>query len=170
MIDSIDFEGNTVKLGKLTVLVGPNDAGKTTLLHAIRSLHKDKICAERVLTPGALGVTGIVDHALKYGNDPCVILIDNMSDGSHMIQQVSDMKYLQNALATSPNMQAVVVTNSPFQLETVAVEDVRVMARRGNVTKVKSLAEHPELDRWRAGMDTSELWANLGEDWVFECD
>lgn len=169
MIDSIDFEGNNVKLGKLTVLVGPNGAGKTRLLRAICSKHEPfgRVIAGRVLYAED-GHSVIDNWRLSNPEAHGMLLIDAISDCLHMTNQVITMRKLQAILMANQNMQAVVVTNSPFQLETVAIEDVRVVARRGNVVKIKSLAEHPELDRWRAGMDTGELWANLGEDWVFE--
>lgn len=33
-------------------------------------------------------------------------------------------------------------------------------------THAKPLSAHPELDKWRFGAQTGELWAALGEAWV----
>jgi len=128
MIQEIEWRGNVVKFNQLTVLVGPNDCGKTDLLQTIRNSYKPIICAERVLTIGMLGIEGIIDFARKY-EDGCVILIDGMSNDRHISTQVRDMLMLQDFLRSNSKHQAVVVTYSPFQLETVRPEDVRVMAR-----------------------------------------
>lgn len=169
MIKEIEWRGNVVKFNQLTILVGPNDCGKTDLLQAIRNSYKPVVCAERVLTIGLLGIEGIIDYARKYENG-CVLLIDRMSNDRHISAQVRDMLMLQGFLKADSKYQAIVVTYSPFQLETVSPEDVRVMARglvKGrDITRVKPLLDHPEIEKYRASFRTDELWANLGESWV----
>jgi len=169
MIKEIEWRGNVVKLNQLTVLVGPNDCGKTDLLQTIRNSYKPIICAEQVLTIGLLGIEGTIDYARKY-EDGCALLIDRMSNDRHISAQVRDMLMLQDFLKSNSKHQAIVVTYSPFQLETVRPEDVRVIARglvkNRDTTRVKPLLDHPEIEKYRVGFRTDELWANLGEGWV----
>lgn len=143
MLKSVEFNGQFIRLGRLTVIVGQNGVGKSALLQAIK-------------------------HGQKENTGGLFKLIDNFSDGLHMSAQAIKMKELQAWLNDNPTAQAAVVTYSPFQLETVDKDDVIVIAKRGDTVKVKRLSEHPKLDKWRSSFGTDELWANLGEDWVFD--
>jgi predicted ATPase len=98
---------------------------------------------------------------------PEVILIDDIDHGLHLTAQLQMMKAIRSAMATRPNLQVLCTTHSPYFLHEVAIDEVRVMAldAQGH-TIVRSLSEHPDLERWRTAMTAGELWANWGEDWV----
>jgi hypothetical protein len=54
-------------------------------------------------------------------------------------------------------------------LDLFKVDEVRVMALApSRQTRVRPLSEHPDLEKWKFGTQTGELWASLGEDWVLE--
>jgi energy-coupling factor transporter ATP-binding protein EcfA2 len=98
---------------------------------------------------------------------PSLVLIDDLDRALHLGAQVRLVRILRGLLEKRPELQIICTSHSPFLLQEVKPEEVVVVAPDAEGwTHARSLDQHPEFDRWRAALDTGELWANLGEDWV----
>lgn len=96
-----------------------------------------------------------------------IVLIDDVDKGLHLGAQYRILKAIRRILERRPGLQVVMTTHSPYLLQEVEASEVRVMGLDAEgCTKIKRLDEHPQYARWRNGMGTGEIWANLGEDWV----
>ena len=96
-----------------------------------------------------------------------VILMDDLDHGLHLGGQVRLVKAIRDVIHTVPGVQVICTSHSPYLLQEVPAEAVRVMALdpEGRA-HLRPLVEHPEYAKWAQVMNTGELWANLGEEWV----
>lgn len=97
---------------------------------------------------------------------PNLVLIDDIDHGLHLSAQYTLIKAIRGVMEARPELQILCTSHAPVLLDSFDVKEVRVMALdKDGATRVKPLAELPNLERWTS-MGTGELWANFGEDWV----
>lgn len=101
---------------------------------------------------------------------PSIILIEEPENGIHPRALKSVMTHLTSLTQRSPGTQVLVVTHSPYLLDFVPPECVRVTGRKANgETVVRSLLELPGVkERIEGGFSVGELWFNVGEDKLLE--
>ncbi len=98
---------------------------------------------------------------------PSLILMDDVDHGLHLDGQLALIRAMQEVMKIRPEMQVVCTTHSPYLLRDILPTQVRVLALdAAGRTRVRSLAEHPEISQWDSAFSAGELWANLGEEWV----
>ena len=121
-----------------------------------------------LLSEGTLIALGLLT-AINHPRRPNLLLLDDLDRGLHLNAQVRVVRVIQRLQELNPQLQVVATTHSPFQLEGLQPEQIRVHAVRPDGTAAAArLADHPEIERWSKTFRTDELWANLGEDWVLE--
>ena len=77
------------------------------------------------------------------------------------------MEQLRQLLASFPDLQIVATSHSPYLIDHLAPEEVRLMITdEGGSVVCARLSDHPELDRWQAFMRAGEIWSMVGEEWV----
>ena len=108
--------------------------------------------------------------AATHNSDlPRLLLMDDLDHGLHLSAQIAMVEAIRRVMQTRTDLQVICTSHSPVLLDSFQVAEVRVVALDAQgYTRVRSLADHPPLDPWRASMSTGELWANLGEGWVVD--
>jgi predicted ATPase len=98
---------------------------------------------------------------------PSLILLDDIDHGLHIEAQAKLVNVLRALLERHSDLQIVCTTHSPYLLDRFEPSEVRVLALdEARNTHVRKLTEHPELEKWKFGTQTGELWAALGDAWV----
>jgi predicted ATPase len=103
--------------------------------------------------------------ALCSPNRPRLLLLDDIDQSLHPQAQMELMRELKRLLENFPEVQLVATTHSPYILDELAPEDVRVFALRpdGSVA-CRSLSEHPQAEKMRGALTTGQLWS-LDPEW-----
>lgn len=93
-------------------------------------------------------------------NRPKVILLDDIDRSLHPQAQMELMRELKRLVKEFTGVQIVATTHSPYILDELEPEDVRVFARRkdGSVA-CKSLSEHPQAATMRGSLTSGQLWS-----------
>ena len=117
-----------------------------------------------LLSEGTLFAFGI--HAvLHQRRPPRLLLMDDIDRGLHpKAQRVLIQQLVQVASEGGP--QVVISTHSPYILDELPPEAVRVVRSDEGGTRVRSLVEHPEWEEWKSSMTAGEFWTYVGEDWL----
>lgn len=100
---------------------------------------------------------------------PSLVLMDDIDHGLHLTAQYELIKAIRAVMAVRPELQIICTTHSPILLDSFEPKEVRVMAldKEGH-TRVRPLTALPDFEKHRRGLQTGELWASSGEDWVAE--
>ncbi len=106
--------------------------------------------------------------AALHGPDmPSLILIDDIDHGLHLTAQYQIIKAIRAVMERRPELQVVATSHSPYLLDEVRPEEVRVMRLdAAGHSQARPLTAHPAYARWRGSLRAGELWASVGEDWV----
>ncbi|HRI72382.1 MAG TPA: AAA family ATPase, partial [Polyangium sp.] len=97
MIDSIriqDFKGHrdtALKLGRLTVLVGPNGSGKTSVLEALELQRKLATSTTHLVFRG----NRVFDDIGRYGTDEIILSSEGRWDGNSFALRLAVKKSLE---------------------------------------------------------------------------
>lgn len=118
-----------------------------------------------LLSEGTLFAFGI--HAvLQQPRPPRILLMDDIDRGLHPKAQRALIQQLQK-ISTSGGPQIVLSTHSPYVLDELPAESVRVVrSDRSGGTHVRALVLHPEWQEWESSMTSGEFWTYVGEDWL----
>jgi energy-coupling factor transporter ATP-binding protein EcfA2 len=105
--------------------------------------------------------------AVMASDRPNLVLLDNLENGLHPKAQRKLVELLDLLLLVNPQMQIVATTHSPYLLDAVSPEQVRVttVQKDGSVA-CRRLTQHPEFDKWKEEMTPGEFWSLIGEKWV----
>lgn len=108
---------------------------------------------------------------ILYGPDrPDFLLLDDFDHALHPRAQLELVKMLKELLVLPDfaDLQIAGTTHSPYVLDKLSVEDVRVFALREDGTvAMKSLAEHPSALSSRGMIGAGQLWSmDAEQDWV----
>jgi AAA15 family ATPase/GTPase len=98
-----------------------------------------------------------------------IVLIDDIERGLHPKATFDLLSALRGVLAENPGLQIVATTHSPYVLDHLQFNEVRVatlVPERG--TLVARLDQHPDFEKWREVMSPGEFWSHVGETWVAE--
>lgn len=115
---------------------------------------------------GTVVALGLIT-ALLGPNRPNVVLLDDIEQGLHPLAQEKLVMFLRKILECDPNLQIIATTHSPFVLDCLRPEEVRVAYQREDgVTACASLQDNPDFENWKAEMKPGEMWSMFGESWV----
>lgn len=120
------------------------------------------------ISDGTLLALGLLT-VLYTSKRPQLILLDDLEHGLHPKAQREIIPLMRDLLKTTPGLQIVGTTHSPYLVDVLAPEEVRLttLTDEGAVL-CRPLDEHPQFERWKEEMSPGEFWSAVGEQWVAE--
>lgn len=119
------------------------------------------------ISEGTLLALGMLT-VLHADDAPSLVLFDDIDRGLHPTAQRAVFACLRQILDARPDLQIVCTTHSPYALDCVRPEEVRVLKLdRAGHTHVRKLTDHPEWPQWKDHLAPGEFWSAYGEDWVY---
>ena len=95
-------------------------------------------------------------------NDP-----PHSDQGLHPKAQKTLIETLRGLLTKNPGLQIVATSHSPYLLDHVRPEEVRLTSIDESGSSVwAALDEHPDWDSWKDQMTPGEFWSTFGDEWV----
>ncbi len=145
---------------------------KTPSMHQAAALLFDTIGADSVpahqVSEGTLLVLGLLT-ALHTSGRPNLVLLDDLDKGLHPKAQKELITLLRGLLETNPDLQIVAATHSPYMLDCMGVNEVRMtFLNDDGATMCAALTSHPKFPKWKDEMTPGEMWSLFGEKWVAE--
>lgn len=146
----------------------------------ITRFRREQVVAERILfdtqgaadipanlaSEGTLLVLGLLT-VLLGPNQPRLILLDDLDHGLHPKAQRDLVGLLRTFLAEKPDTQFVVTTHSPYLLDELEPEEIRLTTLNDDGSAAcAALVDHPDFDRWKDEMTPGEMWSLFGEKWA----
>ncbi|VTT99247.1 atpase : Uncharacterized protein OS=Sorangium cellulosum So0157-2 GN=SCE1572_17170 PE=4 SV=1: AAA_21 [Gemmataceae bacterium] len=115
---------------------------------------------------GTLLLAGLL--SVIYGpTSPNVILLDDLDYALHPKGQMELIDILHDVLVAFPQLQIIATSHSPYILDKLSPNEVRVMALNDDGSAVCArLEDHPKYPMWKDSMSPGEFWTHAGEDWV----
>lgn len=126
-----------------------------------------RVPAEQV-SEGTLLTLGLLTAVMAY-EGRWLFLLDDIDRGLHPSAQRELIGILRALLAQNPDYQVIATTHSPYLLDLLKPEEVRIVtAAEDGSTLCGTLMEHPEFARWKDLMLPGEMWSTVGEEWLRE--
>ncbi|HTU18022.1 MAG TPA: AAA family ATPase [Gemmataceae bacterium] len=127
----------------------------------------DSLPANQV-SEGTLLVLGLL-AALHASDRPNLVLLDDLDRGLHPKAQKELIALLRGLLETIPDLQIIATTHSPYMLDCMGTDEVRMtFLRDDGATVCASLTSHPKYPKWKDEMTPGEMWSLFGEKWLVE--
>ncbi len=117
---------------------------------------------------GTLMLLGLLTVLLGPAQ-PSILLMDDIEHGLHPLAQRALLDVLNTVMQTFPDLQIIATAHSPYLLDQLQPEQIRLMTLGPDGHSVCGrLEDNPEFDRWKAEMAPGELWSLFGEHWLVE--
>lgn len=118
------------------------------------------------VSSGTLFALGLLTVAL--GPDSAnVILLDDLDHGLHPKAQMELANVFRNLIEQNQNLQIIATSHSPYILDKLQPNEVRVMVLKDDGSAACGrLEDHPKYPVWKDSMSPGEFWSHAGEDWV----
>ncbi|HBI47074.1 MAG TPA: hypothetical protein DDY78_30105 [Planctomycetales bacterium] len=147
---------------------------KTVGMHQPASLLFDTVGADSLpanqVSEGTLLVLGLL-AALHASGRPSLVLLDDLDRGLHPKAQKELIILLRGLLETNPDLQIIATTHSPYMLDCMGTNEVRLtFLRDDGATVCASLTSHPKYPKWKDEMTPGEMWSLFGEKWLVETE
>jgi predicted ATPase len=146
------------------IIVQPSDAGGSLRfdMKAIKSVPGSAV------GEGTLYILAMLTMIMS-SPDSRLFLVDELDRGLHPRAAGRLVELLKSLLAARPDIQIVATTHSPYLVDRLAPEEVRLMALgEDGGARCSALSDHPEFEKWKDVMYPGELWSAFGERWVTE--
>jgi predicted ATPase len=115
---------------------------------------------------GTLIILGILTTIISH-KGAHLVLIDDLERAIHPRAIADLIAQLRHLLDSSPDLQIVATSHSPYLIDHLDPKEVRLMiADDTGAVKVARLSDHPDFERWREFMRPGEIWSMVGEEWV----
>jgi hypothetical protein len=115
---------------------------------------------------GTLFVLGLLCVILGP-ESPQLILLDDFDHRLHPKAQMQLVELMWKLLEQFPNLQIIATAHSPYILDKLKPNEVRVMALTDDGSAAcRRLEDHPKYPMGKASMSPGEFWSHAGEDWV----
>jgi len=123
-----------------------------------------------MVSEGTLLVLGLLT-AIMGPERPQLVLLDDIDRALHPKAQGDLVALLRKLLDQNPDMQIVATSHSPYLLDHLRPEEVRLTTLRddGSVACGR-LDAHPEFEKWKETMTPGEFWSLVGERWLVEAE
>ncbi len=119
-----------------------------------------------MVSEGTLLMAGLLTTILSE-TGPRVVLLDDIDRGLHPKSQMELIGVLRKLLDQFPDLQIIATSHSPYILDKLQPNEVRVMALRDDGSAACArLEDHPKYPMWKDSMSPGEFWSHGGEDWV----
>lgn len=145
----------------------PSDRHKPPAL-LFDTLGADSLSANQI-SEGTLLVLGLL-AALYATGRPSLVLLDDLDRGLHPKAQKELISLLRRLLATNSDLQIIGSTHSPYLLDFMGINEVRVtfLCDDDGATVCAPLSSHPKFEKWKNEMTPGEMWSLFGEKWLAE--
>ncbi|MBI1831902.1 MAG: AAA family ATPase [Planctomycetes bacterium] len=120
------------------------------------------------VSEGTLMLAGLL--AVLFGpSRPDILLLDDIEHGLHPLAQKTLLEVLAKIMARFPNLQILATAHSPYLLDCLQPEQVRILTLDSEGYSVcGKLTDHPQFEKWKDEMAPGELWSLFGENWIAE--
>jgi predicted ATPase len=106
---------------------------------------------------------------LRSPSRPRLLLIDDLERGLHPGALGPFVAQIRRILELDPDLQIVATTHSPYLLDYMKFEEVRLTTtQKDGSVLCAGLNEHPEFEKWKESMLPGEFWSMVAEDWIRE--
>jgi hypothetical protein len=79
------------------------------------------------------------------------------------------VEVIQHILQENPDLQVLATAHSPYLLNYLSPEQVRIMAvGPDGYARCGRLTDHPKFATWKEEMAPGEMWSLFGEKWLAE--
>lgn len=159
-----EYERIVYKTKKADPILGqPQDLGQV-LRFQIKS--GPEVPAEDVSDGALLSLAYLA--VCNHPYPPKVLLIEEPENGIHP-RGLEDVVHNLKHLAAERGVQVILTTHSPYLVDLVEPEDVRVFAKLddGAVQAVR-MSDLPEFEKIKNELLTGEIWASSDEKWIVE--
>lgn len=113
----------------------------------------------------ALGLLAVLHSSAR----PRIILLDDIEKGLHPKAQKELVGMLREILMRQKDLQIVATSHSPYFLDFLKFEEVRVMTIGDDGFSVCGrLEDHPKFEKWKDELAPGEMWSLFGEKWMTE--
>ena len=116
---------------------------------------------------GTLITLGILT-AIMSRRGAHLVLLDDLERAIHPRAIADLVAELRGLLELFPDLQIVATSHSPYLVDHLAPEEVRLMIADERRVTCAALGDHPQIDRWKEVMRPGEMWSMVGEEWVKE--
>jgi predicted ATPase len=117
------------------------------------------------ISEGTILVLGML-AILHADPRPSVLLIDDMDRGLHPRAQQEWVQLLRRLLEKHADLQILATTHSPYLLDNMCFEEVRMTLLHEGQTLCASLTAHEKYEKWKDEMAPGEMWSLFGEQWL----
>lgn len=143
-----------------------------THMHQPAALLFDTVGADALLasdvSEGTLLVLGLL-AALHAPEGPGLILLDDLDRALHPKAQKELVTLLRGLLETNPDLQIIAATHSPYLLDCMEPNEVRMTHLSDDGSTVCApLTRHPKFQKWKDEFHSGEMWSLFGEKWLVE--
>ena len=98
---------------------------------------------------------------------PRILLLDDIQHALHPVAQKQLVELIDQILQRYPDLQVLATAHSPYLLDYLAPEQVRIMAvGQDGYSRCGRLTEHPKFATWKEEMAPGEMWSLFGEKWL----
>jgi predicted ATPase len=127
--------------------------------------HAEDISA-RTASEGTILMLGLLT-VLLGPNPPRVLLLDDIEHALHPLAQKQLVEVIDQILQEFPDLQLLATAHSPYLLNYLAPEQVRIMATGPDgYSRCGRLTDHPKFTTWKEEMAPGEMWSLFGEKWL----
>jgi predicted ATPase len=120
------------------------------------------------VSEGTLMLLGLLTVLLGPSH-PRILLMDDIERGLHPLAQKSLLGVLRQVMEKVPDLQIVATAHSPYLLNYLKPEQVRIMAAGPDGhARCGRLTDHPKFVTWKEEMAPGEMWSLFGEKWLAE--
>lgn len=117
---------------------------------------------------GTILVLGLLTLLLRP-NRPRLVLLDDIELALHPQAQAKLIGLIVDVQKRFPGLQVVATSHSPFILNLLKPEQVRLTALGPDgAAHCRRLTDHPDFPKWNALMSPGEFWSAVGEQWIVE--
>jgi predicted ATPase len=144
----------------------PTREGPQFALYFLMGPDKRKVPAQH-MSDGTLYALALLTMLQSVGGESALLLLDDIDHDLHPRAQEELIKALRAVLDGSPDLQIVATSHSPYCMDHMRYEEVRLMTLDdGGLAALADLTAHPDFKRWRGILTTGEFWSSIGEDWI----
>jgi energy-coupling factor transporter ATP-binding protein EcfA2 len=116
---------------------------------------------------GTLITLGILTAIMSH-RGPHLVLLDDLERAIHPRAIANLVTEMRGLLELFPDLQIIATSHSPYLIDQLAPEEVRLMIADEHRVMCAGLGDHPQIDRWKEIMRPGEIWSMVGEEWVKE--
>jgi predicted ATPase len=127
--------------------------------------HAENVSA-RSASEGTMLMLGLLT-VLLGPTRPRILLLDDIEHGLHPLAQKQWVEVIGQILEKYPDLQVLATAHSPYLLNYLESEQVRIMAAdEDGHARCGRLSDHPKFDKWKEEMAPGELSSLFGEKWL----